>query len=209
MNGRLGNVDDLVSHVQRRAEQRAVALESQGETRAREIEEHGEEKAEAVRREILDAGRRAAAEARRQRLAAAELERRHRRLNAREDRLERVWDAARRELARRGTEGIAPETLARLARDAARRLGGDEVTIELDEISLRGIDADDVAAWSEADAPTLILAAEPLPRGHGLVARSGRASIDATFEGRLERARHDLRTEIDMLLSQTDDGHDS
>lgn len=206
MNGRLGNVDDLVSHVQRRAEQEAVALESDGEEQARELEEQGAQKAEAARQEILDAGRKAAAEARRQRLSAAELERRHRRLKAREDRLERVWEAAHEELVRRGANGIAPDVLARLARHAARRLGGEAVSIQVDEASLGGIDADVVASWSDADTPTLTLADDPLPRGHGLIAHSGRASVDATFEGRLERARDELRAEIDVLLNRANDG---
>lgn len=206
MNARLGNVDELVSHVQRRAEQRAMALEAAGEERAREIETRAAEEAEAIRRELVDAGRHAAAEARRQRLSSAELARRHKRLEAREARLERVWDAAHEELARRGADGVAPDTLARLAREAARRLGGSEVVVQLDKASFGRVDADDVAAWSDEDGPTLRLDPDPLPRGRGLIARSGRASVNATFEGRLDRARSELRAEIDALLGRAADG---
>lgn len=206
MNARFGSVDDLVSHVQRRTEQRAVALEAAGEKRAHEIEEKGADQAEATRRAIVDAGRSAAAEARRQRLSAAELERRHRRLKAREDRLERVWDAASDDLAALGGDGIPVETLARLAQDAARRLGGSSVEVQLDKASLATVDADVVAGWSPEGGPALSLNPEPLPRGHGMIVRSGRASVDATLEGRLDQARSALRAEIDALLSRAEDG---
>jgi vacuolar-type H+-ATPase subunit E/Vma4 len=201
VNGTLGSVDELVAHVQRRAEQRAVALETAAEQRAREIEEEGAERAKRLRDEILEQGRRAAAEARRQRLSAAELERRHRRLAAREARLDRVWESARDALAKRGADGVPAETLARLARDAARRLGGEEVVVQLDAASRAHLGPDDVAGWRQEGDPALRLDAEPLHRGHGLVARAGRSSIDATFEGRLLRARDLLRSDIDALLA--------
>lgn len=204
MSELLGNLEELVAHVRRRAEQRALALESGTEARAERIREEAEETARALREEARERGRRAASEACRQRLAVADLERRRLRLESREARLERVWAAAREELMRRAEDGLGEATLARLARDAASRLGADEVTIELDEGSRRGLSEADVAAWAADEGPALRLAETPLARGHGLVARAGRASVDATLEGRLAQARTRLRSEVEEALTDRD-----
>lgn len=206
MSELLGNLEELVAHVRRRAEQRALALESGTESRAERIREEAEEKARTLREEARERGRRAASEACRQRLAVADLERRRLRLESREARLERVWAAARDELTRRAENGLDAATLARLARDAASRLGADEVTIELDEASRRRLSEADVAAWAAADGPALRRADTALAHGHGVVAHAGRASVDATLEGRLRQARTRLRSEVEEALTDPDAG---
>lgn len=206
MSELLGNLEELVAHVRRRAEQRALALESGTEAKAERIREEAEEQARALREEARERGRRAASEACRQRLAVADLERRRLRLESREARLERVWAAAREKLMRRAENGLDEATLARLARDAASRLGADEATIELDEASRRRLSADDVAGWAADDGPALRLDEAPLARGQGLVAHAGRASVDATLEGRLAQARTRLRSEVEEALTDPDAG---
>lgn len=201
MSGLRGNLDELVAQVRRRAEQRALGLEASTESNAQEILEEAAERAEAIRATIQEEGRRTAEEACRQCLAVADLERRRRRLEAREARLSRVWEAAHDRLLELAEGGIDPGTLARLARHAASELGADEVTVRLDEASLDHVDDDDVAGWAEDDGPALRRDPEPLPRRHGVIAHAGRASIDATFEGRLQQARERLRAEIDALLT--------
>lgn len=198
-----GNLDELVAQVRRRAEQRALGIEASTEAKADEIEAEGAERAEAIRAAIQAEGRRAAEEACRQCLAVADLERRRRRLDAREARLIRVWEAARDRLMELAEGGIDPDTLARLARHAARELSADEVDIRLDEASLGQVGDDDVAGWADDDGPAFRRDPEPLPRRHGVIAHAGRASVDATFEGRLEQARERLRTEVDALLTDT------
>ena len=204
MNGLRGDLDELVAQVRRRAEQRALGLEASTEANAEEILEEAAERAETVRAMIEEEGRRAAEEACRQCLAVADLERRRRRLDAREARLSRVWEAARERLKELAEGGIDPDTLARLARYAAGELGADEVAVRLDDASLADVSEEDVAGWAGQDGPTLRLDPEPLPRRHGVVAHAGRASVDATFEGRLEQARERLRAEIDALLTDTE-----
>jgi len=211
VTGLRGNLDELVAQVRRRAEQRALGLEASTEAKAEEIVEEGAERAEAIRATVQAEGRRAAEEACRQCLAVADLERRRRRLEAREARLSRVWEAARVRLLELAEGGVDPDTLARLARHAARELGTEEVTVRLDEASSDHVDDEDVAGWAEEDGPALRRDPEPLTRRHGVIAHAGRASIDATFEGRLEQAREHLRAEIDALLRDerpTRDGDD-
>jgi vacuolar-type H+-ATPase subunit E/Vma4 len=200
VNELLGNLDDLVGQVHRRAEQRALALRSSASDKADRILAEGRENAHQERERIEEAGRRDADEARRQRLAVADLERRRRRLEAREKRLEQVWRAADEALKKRAENGLSTEVLARLARHGAAQLGADEATVQLDEASLANVDQDDVAGWAPEDGPALTLADAPLERRHGVVVRAGRASVDCTLEGRLDEARERLRGEIVDLL---------
>ncbi|MDZ7706332.1 MAG: V-type ATP synthase subunit E family protein [Trueperaceae bacterium] len=201
MTGLRGDPGELAAQVRRRAEQRALGIEASAEGNAQEILDQAAERAQAIRAKTEEEGRRAAEEACRQCLAVADLERRRRRLEAREARLDRVWEAARQRLHELADGGIDPDTLARLARHAARELGGDEVAVRLDDASASNVDENDVAGWAEQDGPALRLDPEPLPRRHGVVAHAGRSSIDATLEGRLDQAQGRLRAEIDALLT--------
>ncbi len=198
-----GDVDGLVAHVRRRTEGRALALVHQTDVHVDRIECEGRARAEAIEADLIEAGRVASREAGRQRRAVADLERRRRRLEAREARLERVWTAAEAELERcmEGPEGLT--TLGPLARAAAARLGGDEVAVRLDAGLLERVDADDVAGWSDPAGPRLRLDPRPLERGHGLVVSAGRAAVDVTLEGRLQGARERLRDEVAGLLAAT------
>jgi V/A-type H+-transporting ATPase subunit E len=209
MNELLGNLDDLVGQVHRRAEQRALSLRSSASDKAERILEEGRRRAAEERERIEAEGRRDADEACRQCLAVADLERRRRRLEAREARLEKVWTAAREQLSARAENGLAPEVLARLARHGAAQLGAEEVRVQLDAASREGVDADEVAGWAGEDGAALTLADEPLAERHGVVVRAGRASVDCTLEGRLDQARERLRGEIVELLEPEGDGTSS
>jgi vacuolar-type H+-ATPase subunit E/Vma4 len=195
-----GNLDDLMAQVRRRTEQRALALEAEAEVQARRIAEEGDAHARAAAAALLDGGRRRADDAHRGVRAAADLERRRRRLTAREARLERVWADARGELERLDAAPAGRAALARLARDAAARLGGAEVAVQVDARTHAGLGPDEVAAWAGPDGPRFRLHPEPLAQGHGVVVHADRASVDATYEGRLAQARERLRSEIDALL---------
>ncbi|MDZ7799695.1 MAG: V-type ATP synthase subunit E family protein [Trueperaceae bacterium] len=197
----LGDLDGLIARVRRRAEQRALAREASSEEEARRIQEEGQQRAEHAREAILAQGRRDAAEAKRRRLATAELERKQRMLEAREARIEQAFTAAQAALEEHTFEAAYADTLARLARQAARELGGDTVVVQLDPTMHARCSGEEVAAWAEEDGPALQRAAEPLQQGRGLVARSGRASVDATFANRLEGARTRLRGEVEARLA--------
>lgn len=196
-----GNVDELLASVRRRAEQRALAHQTASAETADRLLGEARAEADAERERVTERGRAEAEEACRQCLAAADLERRERRLAAREARLERVFaDAYQRLLGRYGDDGVPPDTLARLARKAAPSLPAGEVRLQLDAASLAHVDADTVARWAPNDRVWFVLDPEPLPNRHGLVARAGRASVDATLEGRLEQARSLLRRRVDDAL---------
>ena len=199
-----GNLDELLASVRRRAEQRVLARQAKTGDRTSTLLDEAREEAERVRTAMEAQGARDAEDACRQCLAVADLERRERRLQAREERIERVFEAALRTLLERyGESGLPPETLKRLARSAAPSLPPGEVRLQLDAASLARVDADTVADWAP-NGVTYLLDPEPLPHRHGLVARSGRASVDATLEGRLDQARSRLRRRVDDVLRGED-----
>lgn len=206
MSDMYGNLDDLLASVRRRAEQRALARRASSEEQAERILDDARQRAEALRAELLEQGRRDAAESCRQCLAVADLERRERRLAAREGRLDEVFDAAGRALLDAyGGDGLPPETVRRLALDAVASLPEGEATVRLDPASRARLSADEVAAWPAGDRHAFVLDDATLERRHGLVVRIGRASVDATLEGRLERARVELRARVDRLLQPPKD----
>jgi len=201
VNELFGNLDALVAHVRRRAEQRALATLAAADEQAKHIAEENAQRALEAAKAAEAAGRAAVDAARKERQATLDAELRRRRLEARERRLERVWRAAEAELKEMSTrDGALLEHLPALARTAARQLGGDEVLIALDARHHAMVTADEVAGWAEVGRPRLRLEPEPLGSGHGLVARSGRARVDATVENRLKEARERLRGEIVALL---------
>lgn len=196
----LGNLEDLVADVRRRAEQRGLAIEAAADARARAIEAEGAARVDAARAQARAECAARTAEQRRQQLARADLDHRRRRLAAREARLEQVWRAAAAALTDLATGPDGDAARAALARDAARRLGAPEAVVALDADAFARLGDADVAAWSEPGGPTLRKAPAPLAAGNGVRVDAGRAAVDATFEGRLERAREVLRGRVAALL---------
>ena len=115
-------------------------------------------------------------------------------------RIQRQFPAARALLDAYGDDGLAPETVRRLALDAVASLPEGEATLHLDPASRARLTPDEVAAWPTDDLHAFVLDEGTLEGRHGLVVRIGRASVDATLEGRLERARVELRARVDRLL---------
>lgn len=200
----LGDLDDMIARVRRRAEQRALATEASSRAEVRRIGEDAQQRAREARETIRAEGRRNAAQAKRRRLAAAELARRRQALEAREARIEQAFEAAQAMLEEHTHQETYAETLGRLARDGARRLNGERVVVRLDPDAHERFGSEDVASWAEERGPALQRAAEPLKEGHGLVVHAGRASVDATFANRLALARTRLRDEVDALLSEAE-----
>lgn len=201
-----GNVDELVAQVHRSAERRALATEAAAEAQAARVEGEGAARVEAARAAAREECAARTAEQRRGQLARADLERRQARLDGREARLERVWNAAQAELERlaRGPDGDVAR--AALCRAAARQLGGEAVVVTLDAGAHARLTGADVAAWADPDGPALELAPAPLRSGHGARLSAGRASVDATFEGRLAQAREALRSTVADLLAGAAEG---
>jgi len=110
-----------------------------------------------------------------------------------------VFDAADERLKARIEAGLAPEVIARLVRQAASSLPPGEVTVTVDAANRARLAPDAVEAW-HTDTHAFHLDDASLAERHGAVVRSGRASVDATIEGRLAQARDQLRSQVDERL---------
>ncbi len=199
-DGLYGDLEDLLAGVRRRAEQRALARRTEADAAAERRLEEAAEEAERRAAEIRARGERAAEAACRRCLADAERERRDARLEARDARIRAVFDDAAAALAARGADGLDVATLRRLATDAATSLPPGPVEVVLDAASRARLVAEaDVGGWSDG-AHRFALADATLDAAHGPIVRQGRARVDGTLEGRLERARVRLRADVDARL---------
>ncbi len=205
MNELHGNVEQLLSSVRRRVDQRILAERATLEETLERIAHEAEVEAERRKEAILAQGRVDAEAACQQCLATAERERQVARLEAREARLTAVFDAADERLKARIEAGLAPEILARLARQAASSLPPGELTVTIDAANRARLAPDAVDAW-RTETHAFRLDDAPLAERHGVVVRSGRASVDATIEGRLAQARDQLRSQVDERLHGDVDG---
>ena len=199
MNELHGNVELLLSSVRRRVDQRILAERATLEETLDRIVHEAEVEAERRKDAILAQGRVDAEAACQQCLATAERERRVARLQAREARLTAVFDAADERLQAHVDEGLAPEVVAHLVRQAASSLPPGEVTVTIDAANRARLASDAVDAW-RTETHAFRLDDAPLAERHGVVVRSGRASVDATIEGRLAQARDQLRSQVDERL---------
>lgn len=200
----LGNLEELLANVRRRAERKALATEASADHAVARVQAETDARAKQAREAAAKSCAEASAATRRERLAEAELERRHRRLAAREERLERVWEAAAKELERLAGTPEGDAALAALCRDAARGLGTDVATVVLDAAHHARLTPEDVAGWSAPEGPRLQLDPTPSTEGPGVLVRAGRATVDVTLAERLDRARQRLRADVEALLRGDD-----
>lgn len=196
----LGNLEELIADVRRRAEQRALAIEAAADHEARRIEAATEARVQAARDEAARTCAEAAEATRRERHAQADLEHRTRRLEARERRLDEVWTAAHDELERLAASPEGDAAIAAICRDAARRLRADAATVVLDAAHHERFTAEDVAGWAAPDGPALELDPTPSTAGPAVQVQAGRATVDATIDERLAQARQHLRGEVEAIL---------
>jgi len=200
----LGNLEELLANVRRRAERKALATEAAADPAVARVEAETEARAREAREDAAKICAEASEATRRERLADAELDRRRRRLAAREERLERVWEAARTELERLAASPEGDAAIAAICRAAARSLGGDVATVVLDAGHHARLTPADVAGWSAPEGPKLRLDPAPSTAGPGVLVRVGRATVDATLDERLDQARQRLRADVEALLRGAD-----
>jgi len=200
----VGSFDDLADSVRQAANLRARDRVKEARARAKRMEHDARERGEQIKTEVLAAARRQADEERSQRLAEAMQAARRKRLAAREDVLDRVWDQAERKLRDMVDDDQYVEVLRRLTWLAFDILGPGRLTLAAD---LRGHDLlteDRLRAWSEASSEEvessveLERASEPLDAWGGIVVtkHGGRKRMDARFCSRLQTARRELRDEV-------------
>jgi V/A-type H+-transporting ATPase subunit E len=190
---------------------RAIIGDAKGETehilddaraRAEGLHQQAEAQANAEREAILQRARQKAETLHSHAMAAAQLEAQTLKLKRREQLLEHIFASARQQLTS-APEWPDYEQIARhLVREAAERLGADEVLMHADEGTQEVLN-DDVLADLGKELGVHLRAGEPLTQGTGLVLETpdGHRRYDNTLETRLARTQNTLRAPVYHILT--------
>ncbi|MDX1686910.1 MAG: V-type ATP synthase subunit E family protein [Candidatus Promineifilaceae bacterium] len=204
----IGDLASLEEEVHRIARSKARDKEKKAERRAEEIVEEAKREAEEVQEEILGQARSRAEELRRLRRAQATQDARRKRLTAREEHLEEVWNQAEKALRDLVESEDYLRILRQLAWLAVQTLGPHRLILSADPRGHELLTEERLRAWSEEAGEAFggpvqfEKAPEPADTWGGMVAEreGGRERIDATFPVRLEEARAEVRDEIFKTL---------
>lgn len=199
----IGSFDDLSSAVEEATRRRVKDRRGEALKHAQRIKDGARKQADRIQEEILEKAQHQAGEKRRQRLAESEREAKHRRLTAREELLDGVWEEAEGELRDLVNSDGYTQALRQLAWLAVETLGTGHLMLAADPEGHERLTEERLEKWSEEasedfDASVEFeCASDPLDIWGGLIAttRQGRKRMDARFSERLEIAREEMREE--------------
>lgn len=200
----IGRFDALAAAVRRATRKKVEAKREEARLRAQQIKDDAREKADRIHDEILTEARQQAQKRRRQLLAEATQDARWKRLTAREEMIDQVWDQAEQSLRQLVDSEDYPEVMRQLTWQALQTLGPGHLVLVADPAGHDLLTEDRLNTWAEAaledfDAPvTLERAPEPLDTWGGLIftTSQGRKRVDARFSQRLEMAKDEIREDV-------------
>lgn len=206
----IGDLEGLAEAAHRIARSEVRNIEAKAQRQAENIIEEARQQADGIHEQAMDQARHRAEAIRRQRLAEASQEARRRRLAAREEVLDQVWEQASHVLRDLPEAEDYAETLRQLAWLALDTLGPGDLVLAADPRGQEMLTEDRLDRWSQEASEAygnpvrFKRAAEPLDTWGGMIAekRGGRERIDARFPPRLEEARAELRDEVFQILAR-------
>ncbi len=187
------------------AREEAEQILADARARAEDIHQQAETQADAERESILQRARQEAETLHSHAAAAAQLEAQTLKLKRREQLLERVFAAARRQLASAPEWPDYEQITRRLVREAVERLAVDEVLVRADERT-RKVLRDEVLVDLGRELGVHLRTGEPLVQGTGVVLETpdGHRRYDNTLETRLARMQDALRASVyHVLIGET------
>ncbi len=201
------SVEKIVEKILEDARAEARRALEEAEREAAKIEAQSEAEAERVRASILKEAEEEAERRARQVLAEARLEAKQRVLAARRKALDRVFEEALRRLQQLPDE-VYVELLKRLIVHAAET-GREEIVLSPDDRAklpapfLKEVNEE---LHRRGKAGELTLSDEMRPLGGGVVLRSSRVEINASFPVLIERARERLEIDVARMLFGSPEG---
>lgn len=201
MTPEYNDIQALGSAIKGDARGEADQILADAQARAEDIRQQAQAQADTERETILQRARQEAGTLRSHAAAAAQLEAQTLKLKRREQLLERVFAEARQQLAS-ALQWPDYEQIARhLVREAAKRLGADEVLVRADE-GTRKVLEDDVLADLGEELGMHLRAGELLAQGTGVVLETPdeHRRYDNTLETRLARMQDGLRAPVYHIL---------
>jgi len=194
-------IDTLSQAVLTEARDESEKILAEARQKAEEIRREAQEQAAAARKAILE---RAALDAERIRsrvIATAQLQARMLQLEHREKLLDKVCDAARRQLPSVQQWSDYDQIVRELLREALHRLGAQKAQVLADEVARRVLTNGVLAEFCEEMKVELNLG-PTLMSGTGLIVETedGRLRFDNTLETRLSRLQDSLRSSVYHIL---------
>ncbi|MFW6181605.1 MAG: V-type ATP synthase subunit E [Spirochaetota bacterium] len=202
------NVGTLIASIEEDAGEEAARMREEAKAEAERRVSLARQQAAAVVKGAGDQAREQAEAARKRILAGAAMERKRRRLRAREELFEEVLDLVRKELAGRRSDQGYREVLVRLIAEAALGLGAGEALVQAPEDDRRLIDgsvlreAERLAGQAGGMQVRLESSGEPLPYGQGvlLVSSDRSRAFDNLVETRIRRRLPRIRELVEERL---------
>lgn len=195
------NIEPLSRAILKEAEGDAQQMRDEAKTKADAIRQRAQEEAQNVRREILDKAQQEAERLRSQSLSGAQLKARTMQLEAREQLLDRVFEAARAKLADVQKRPDYDQLAAMLLREALTQLRVNKAEIHADKETRKLLEKKAIKELS-SELKGEFSVADDLEEGRGVVvdAGEGRLHYDNTLETRLERLQGTLRSSVHKML---------
>jgi vacuolar-type H+-ATPase subunit E/Vma4 len=171
------------------------------QARAEDIRQQAQTQADSERETILQRAQQEAEAQRSHAAAAAQLDAQTLKLKRREQLLERVFAAARQQLASAPQWPDYEQIARHLVREAAKRLGADEVLVRTDEGTQKVLD-DEALADLGGELGIHLRVGEPLAQGTGVVLETPdeHRRYDNTLETQLVRMQDGLRAPVYHIL---------
>jgi len=195
------DVEALERAIKGDAREEADQILADAQARAEDIRQQAQAQADTERQTILQRARQEAETLCSHAAAAAQLEAQTLKLKRREQLLERVFVAARQQLASAPGWPDYEQIARRLVHEAVERLGADEVLVRADEGTQRVL-GDKMLADLRKELGVDLRIGAPLTRGTGLVLETpdGHRRYDNTLETRLARMQDGLRAPVYHIL---------
>ena len=202
MSSEQSDIQVLERAIMDEARQEANQILASARAKAEGIKRQAQTQIDAQREEIVHRAREESEALHEHTVAAAQLEAQALKLKRREQLLNRVFAAARRELASVPQRADYEQIAHHLVREAVEHIGAGEVLVRVDESIQQVLDEETLANLGR-DLGVHQRLGEPLAQGIGAVVETpdGHRRYDNRLETRLDRMQEALRTAVYRILT--------
>ncbi len=202
-------VDKIIQQIEEKSKKKEESILQEGKEKAEQKKLESEREAEKVKKKILENGKREAERTKRRILANARRKSRQRKLEAREEIIEEVFDLTKDQLdeMRENSEEYK-DILKNVIVEAGLTVGGGELEVLISEEDEKLISDSEVKEISKqisektGKETKIDILTELSSDGGGAIARKsdGRVACNNTFGARLKRMKSSLRPKIADIL---------
>ena len=190
------------------AEEKAQRIKADAKEKITEIQNAAKERAEAIKEAELERTKEHVESTQRQDVAEKKVEHHRRIQTARSELIDDVFDKAEEKLRDYADKSAYQETLRKLILEAGDSLGGGHLVVKLNTRDQKKMSTSDLESLAKelqdrTDTETTIALDKKAINtiGGAMVASAEqKATVDNTFEARLERMKEQAKTELETIL---------